>query len=52
MPGETSQPTVFLSYAHDDRVQAQRLTAALAGRGYAVWWDGLIEGGAQFASAT
>ena len=49
MPGETSQPTVFLSYAHQDRVQAQRLAAALAGRGYTVWWDGLIEGGAQFA---
>ena len=49
MPDETSQPTVFLSYAHDDRVQAQRLAAALADRGYTVWWDGLIEGGAQFA---
>lgn len=49
MPGESSQPTVFLSYAHDDRVTAQRLAAALAGRGYTVWWDGLIEGGAQFA---
>ncbi len=49
MPGETSQPTVFLSYAHQDRVQAQRLAAALAGRGYTVWWDALIEGGAQFA---
>ena len=45
----SDQPTVFLSYAHGDRVKAQQLTAALAERGYTVWWDGLIEGGAQFA---
>ena len=51
MSNATSQPTVFLSYAHDDRVKAQRLAAALAERGYTVWWDGLIEGGAQFAKS-
>lgn len=51
MASESSQPTVFLSYAHDDRVKARRLAAALAGRGYTVWWDGLIEGGAQFAKS-
>jgi hypothetical protein len=44
-------PTVFLSYAHDDQVRAQRLGAALAERGYIVWWDGLIEGGAQYAKS-
>jgi hypothetical protein len=28
MASESSQPTVFLSYAHDDRVKAQQLAAA------------------------
>lgn len=51
MSSATSQPTVFLSYAHDDRVKAQQLAATLAERGYTVWWDGLIEGGAQFAKS-
>lgn len=51
MSSESSQPTVFLSYAHDDRVKAQRLAAALVQRNYIVWWDGLIEGGAQFAKS-
>jgi len=47
----SDQPTVFLSYAHDDRIKAQQLNAVLAERGYTVWWDGLIEGGAQFAKS-
>ena len=51
MSNESAQPTIFLSYAHDDRVKAQRLAAALARRGYIVWWDGLIEGGASFAKS-
>ena len=49
MPSEFSQPTIFLSYAHADAKRAQQLAAALSGRGYTVWWDALIEGGAQFA---
>ena len=44
------KPTLFLSYAHDDRTQAQRLAAALTSAGYELWWDALIEGGAAFAS--
>lgn len=51
MSNEAAQPTIFLSYAHDDRVKAQRLAAALARRGYIVWWDRLIEGGASFAKS-
>ena len=51
MSNESAQPTIFLSYARDDRVKAQRLAAALAKRGYVVWWDGLIEGGASFAKS-
>ncbi|MEO8175254.1 MAG: TIR domain-containing protein [Sphingomicrobium sp.] len=48
MPTDVLQPTIFLSYAHYDRVKAQRLAGALDRAGYTVWWDGLIEGGAQF----
>ena len=51
MSNDSAQPTIFLSYAHDDRVKAQRLAAALTRRGYIVWWDGLIEGGASFAKS-
>ena len=47
--GTSSPPAVFLSYAHADQAKAQRLAAALAQHGYVVWWDKLIEGGAQFA---
>jgi TolB-like protein/Tfp pilus assembly protein PilF len=51
MPSESSQPTLFLSYAHADAKRAQQLAAALMARGYIVWWDALIEGGAQFAKS-
>ena len=51
MPSETSQPTIFLSYAHADAKRAQQLASALSERGYTVWWDALIEGGAQFAKS-
>ena len=51
MPSETSQPTIFLSYAHADAKRAQQLAAALSVRGYTVWWDALIEGGALFAKS-
>ncbi|MCY7270615.1 MAG: TIR domain-containing protein, partial [Sphingomonas bacterium] len=51
MPSETSQPTIFLSYAHADGKRAQQLAAALTARGYTVWWDTLIEGGASFAKS-
>jgi TolB-like protein/Tfp pilus assembly protein PilF len=44
-----AQPTIFLSYAHGDRVQAQRLAEALKQAGYTVWWDAMIEGGSSFA---
>ena len=51
MPSETSRPTIFLSYAHADAKRAQQLAAALTARGYIVWWDTLIEGGASFAKS-
>ena len=51
MASEPSKPTVFLSYAHADGKRAQQLAAALTLRGYTMWWDGLIEGGASFAKS-
>jgi TolB-like protein/Tfp pilus assembly protein PilF len=42
-------PIVFLSYARVDKAQAVRLARALQGAGLDVWWDTLIEGGAEFA---
>jgi TolB-like protein/Flp pilus assembly protein TadD len=51
MVSETGQPTVFLSYAHDDRAKAQRLAVALEQLGYIVWWDALIEGGTLYTKS-
>ena len=51
--GSTESPrkAVFLSYARADQAQASRLALALEAAGLAVWWDGLIEGGAAFAKS-
>ncbi|MFL6725571.1 MAG: TIR domain-containing protein [Sphingomicrobium sp.] len=49
MSNEAGRVTVFLSYAHADRVKAQRLAAALQKSDYIVWWDALIEGGTRYA---
>ena len=51
MSSESGQATVFLSYAHGDSAQAQRLARALEKAGYTVWWDALIEGGTRFAQS-
>ena len=48
---EAGRPTLFLSYAHTDAKRAEALAAALGARGYIVWWDSLIEGGASFAKS-
>ena len=40
---------MFLSYSRADKAQAVRLARALQGAGLDVWWDTLIEGGAEFA---
>jgi len=45
----TPRPTAFLSYARADKVHAERLAAVLEQAGISVWWDTLIEGGAEFA---
>src|SRR5690242_2364248 len=41
--------TLFLSYARDDEPYARRLATALEHRGYTIWWDALIEGGAVYS---
>src|SRR5215204_2108310 len=41
--------TVFLSYDRDDEQRAQAFIGALQSQGFAVWWDGLISGGHDFA---
>src|SRR5215204_1747466 len=43
--------TLFVSYARDDRVRAQRLIAVLEKQGYELWWDAKLEGGAAFADS-
>ena len=49
-PADPENPvTIFLSYARADEAQARKLAAALESRGFVVWWDALIEGGAAFA---
>lgn len=53
-PNDSAGPqpaTVFLSYARADRVRAEQLADDLAKAGHTVWWDALIEGGAQFATS-
>src|SRR4051794_23569236 len=49
MQGNSARPTIFLSYAHGDHAQAQRLAGVLQRGGYTVWWDALIEGGTRYA---
>jgi hypothetical protein len=48
---EAGQPILFLSYARADRTRAQKLVGALQKAGFQLWWDELIEGGAQFANS-
>jgi TolB-like protein len=43
--------TAFLSYARADQAEVTRLAAALEAAGLALWWDQLIEGGAEFAKS-
>ena len=48
-PPDKGRTILFLSYSRSDRTRAQKLADALSLAGYEVWWDALIEGGAQFA---
>ena len=44
-------PDVFISYAHEDRTEADALAAALKERGLSVWWDRTIRPGTSFDQA-
>ncbi len=48
-PGGT---TVFVSYSRDDQKRALPIIQLLEQNGYAVWWDGMLEGGERFARTT
>jgi hypothetical protein len=41
---------IFISYAREDRATAQRLAQALEERGFSVWWDWDLIGGANYRS--
>jgi TolB-like protein/Tfp pilus assembly protein PilF len=50
-PAGQKPATLFLSYARADRARAKKLADVLTKAGYTVWWDALIEGGAQYAAS-
>ena len=50
-PAGQTPTTLFLSYARADRARAEKLAVVLTRAGYTVWWDALIEGGAQYATS-
>jgi TolB-like protein/Flp pilus assembly protein TadD len=43
---------LFFSYARVDQDRVLPIIRTLEASGHAVWWDGLIEGGARFAETT
>lgn len=43
-------PDVFISYAREDHDTAHRVADALVAKGFTVWWDRDIPGGADFAN--
>src|SRR6186713_3362449 len=47
----TTRPTAFLSYARGDQERVERLATALGQAGVEVWWDTLLEGGAEFTKS-
>jgi len=50
--GEGAAPRLFLSYTRKDSDAARRIVAVLEEAGYDVWWDGLLEGGANYLPTT
>jgi TolB-like protein/tetratricopeptide (TPR) repeat protein len=52
-PGSGVAPTtVFFSYSRDDQARALPIIRLIEQAGFAVWWDGLLEGGERFSRAT
>ncbi|MCY7397791.1 MAG: toll/interleukin-1 receptor domain-containing protein, partial [Sphingomonas bacterium] len=50
-PAHAAPLPLFLSYARPDRAVAEQLAERLEQAGHTVWWDALIEGGANFSSS-
>ena len=49
---EGAKPTVFVSYSRADQKQVLPLIDLIREAGYAVWWDGMLEGGERFSRTT
>jgi TolB-like protein/cytochrome c-type biogenesis protein CcmH/NrfG len=50
--GTAPRLQLFFSYSRTDQKQAMPLIRALEQQGFAVWWDGLLEGGDNFLPTT
>jgi len=50
-PAHAAPLTLFLSYSRPDRAVAEQLAERLGQAGHTIWWDALIEGGANFSSS-
>jgi TolB-like protein/tetratricopeptide (TPR) repeat protein len=44
--------SVFFSYSREDQARALPIIKLLEEAGFAVWWDGLLEGGERFSHTT
>ena len=51
-PADDTPLRLFISYSRGDQPAAMPLIRALEQYGYAVWWDGLLEGGDNFLPTT
>jgi TolB-like protein/Flp pilus assembly protein TadD len=48
----TEQTTIFISYSREDQARILPIIKLIEQAGFAVWWDGLLEGGERFSQAT
>ncbi len=51
VPGRAKGVRIFLSYARQDRAQAERIARQLESEGFKVWWDVAIPAGARLDNA-
>ena len=51
-PRRAMAAPIFISYAHEDRSQAEQFAARFSASGWPVWWDRQITGGSHFDKAT
>ncbi|MGL5837515.1 MAG: TIR domain-containing protein [Sphingorhabdus sp.] len=49
---DSESATVFFSYSRADQTRALPIIRLIETAGFAVWWDGLIEGGDRFSRTT